>query len=224
MMVVFANSKGGVGKSTLAVHCAVWLHDRGMKTAFLDADKQRSGSEWLAEAEPLVTVRTASTAEECVLNAQELLRSHDFVVGDAPGGLEDLSRTLLILADLAVFPISPSILDVRSVITATEVLRYAQAIRAGMPKGKLVLNKMRTRGRISNQLRSEAPKLGLEVASCAIRSLEVFCDAPQQGTVVTRLRHKASRAAAELDLLFTDLLADFLVGNDLTKGRKTGNG
>src|SRR4051812_35652002 len=110
MMIVFANSKGGVGKSTLAVHCAVWLHDRGVKTALLDADKQRSSSEWLAEAEPEVSICTASTPEECVSNVQELLRSNYFIVADAPGGLEDLSRTLLILADLAVFPISPSIL------------------------------------------------------------------------------------------------------------------
>ena len=223
-MLVYANAKGGVGKSTLAVHNAVWLFDGGAKTALLDADKQRSSSVWMTEAEPGVTVRTASTPEECALNAQELLKSHDFVIADAPGGLEDLSRTLLILADLAVFPISPSILDVRSVMTATEVLRYAQAIRAGMPKGMLVLNKMRTRGRISNQLRKEAPKLGLEVASCSIRNLEVFCDAPQQGTVVTRLGRVANKAAVELDMLFSELLGEYLTVNGLTNGRKKANG
>lgn len=206
MMLVFANSKGGVGKSTLAVHCAVWLHDRGLRTALLDADKQRSSSIWLAEAEPNVTIRTASTPEECVSNVQGLLQSHDFVIADAPGGLEDLSRTLLILADLAVFPISPSILDVRSVLTATEVLRYAQAIRCGLPKGKLVLNKMRSRGRISNQLRIAAPTLRLEVAPRVIRNLDAFCDAPQQGTVVSRLGRKAAQPAAELEELFTEFV------------------
>lgn len=222
-MIVFANSKGGVGKSTLAVHCAAWLHDRGYRTALLDADKQRSSSAWLAEVEPLVTVRTATTAEECAVSAQELLRSHDFVIGDAPGGLEDLSRTLLILSDLAIFPISPSILDVRSVRTATDVLRYAQTIRNGLPDGRLVLNRMKTRGRISTQLREEAPKLGLKVARNVVRNLEIFCDAPQQGTVVTRLRHKASQAAAELDALFDELLGDYLTNNHTTLGGKVQN-
>ncbi|WP_442483393.1 division plane positioning ATPase MipZ [Aeoliella sp. SH292] len=220
MMIVFANSKGGVGKSTLAVHCAAWLYDRGFKTALLDADKQRSSSVWMCEVEPQVTVRTANTAEECAVSAQELLRSHDFVIGDAPGGLEDLSRTLLILSDLAIFPISPSILDVRSVLTATDVLRYAQTIRNGLPEGRLVLNKMKTRGRISTQLRDEAPKLGLKVAHNVIRSLEIFCDAPQQGTVVTRLRHKASRAADELNALFNELLGDHLEKYSQTTGGK----
>src|SRR5215470_15943874 len=98
--IVFANTKGGVGKSTLAVHLAVWLHDKGAAVALLDTDKQRSSSQWIAEAEPRVTVRTAATPEECLSEVQKLARSHDFVVGDGPGGLDDVSRTLLILADL----------------------------------------------------------------------------------------------------------------------------
>lgn len=65
----------GVGKSTLAVHLAVWLFDRGYKTALLDADKQRSSSQWIGEAEAGVTVRTADTPEMCLSEAQELARS-----------------------------------------------------------------------------------------------------------------------------------------------------
>src|SRR5690349_3222338 len=109
MMIVCANSKGGVGKSTLATHLAVWLHDRGFRTALLDTDKQRSSSQWMAEVEPKITIGVADTPDDCLSIAQGLLQGHDFLIGDAPGGLEDLSRTLLILADLAIFPISPSI-------------------------------------------------------------------------------------------------------------------
>lgn len=206
MMIVFANTKGGVGKSTLAVHLAVWLFDRGFKTALLDTDKQCSSSQWIAEAEPKITVRVADTPENCLSHAQELIRSHDFVVGDGPGGLDDLSRTLLILADLAIFPISPSILDLRSVSQATAVLRYAQGINGGRPEGRLVLNRMRTRDTISRELRDAAPTLGLNVASCVVRDLQVYRDAAQQSTVVTRMRSRARQAATEVSDLFTELL------------------
>src|SRR2546421_10408900 len=91
MKIVFTNSKGGVGKSTLAVHLAVWLHDQGAKVALLDLDKQRSSSFWIAQAEPKITVRTSATPEDCASEVRALARSHDFVVGDGPGGLDDVS-------------------------------------------------------------------------------------------------------------------------------------
>ncbi len=224
MMIVCANSKGGVGKSTLATHLAVWLFDRGFQTALLDTDKQRSSSEWIAEVEPQITVRTADTPEECLSNAQGLLQSHDYLIGDAPGGLEDLSRTLLILADLAIFPISPSILDVRSVEGATQVLRYAQGINGGKPEGRLVLNKMKTRDTISRELKEGAPMLGLQVSAHVIRDLQAYRDAAQQGTVVGRFGRKAAQAASDVDALFQELLGDAVAIKQQTRRQKVENG
>jgi chromosome partitioning protein len=206
--IVFANTKGGVGKSTLAVHLAVWLHDQGVRTALLDTDKQRSSSQWIAQAEPLVTVRIAATPEECLSEVQELSKSHDFIVGDGPGGLDDVSRTLLLLADLALLPISPSILDLRSVQQATTILRYAQGINGGRPGGRLVLNKIRTRDTISRELVAAAPGLGVDVCGTVIRDLQAYRDAPQQGTVVTRMIRKARHAADEMEKLFAELLPE----------------
>ncbi len=102
MLVAFTNTKGGVGKSTLAVHLAVWLFDQGFQVAVLDCDKQRSSSQWVSEAEPQIAVRVADTPEIALKEARGLLRNHDFVIGDGPAGLDDLSRTLLVLADLAI--------------------------------------------------------------------------------------------------------------------------
>jgi chromosome partitioning protein len=224
MMIAFANSKGGVGKSTLAVHTAAWLFDLGFQTALLDADKQRSSSVWIAEVEPKIAVRVADTPEECLLNVQELLKSHDFVVADAPGGLEDLSRTLLILADIAVFPISPSILDVRSVAGATSVLRYAQGINKGRPEGRLVLNKMKTRDTISRELREGASKLGLSVASHIVRDLQAYRDVAQQGTVASRAGRKAAHAAADMNALFFELFGNEVQRLQLKAGGIIENG
>lgn len=206
MKLVFANVKGGVGKSTLAVHAAVWLFDQGFRVAVLDLDKQRSSSEWVTEAEPKITVRTADTPEQCLSEAVELSQSHDFLVADGPGGLDDLSRTLLLLADLALFPITPSILDLRSVQGATSILRFAQQINGGRPEGRLILNKMKTRETISRELKSAAHTLGLTVAKQVVRDLQAFRDAAQQGTTVTRVGSKAAHGAADIHNLMTELL------------------
>lgn len=206
MFITCANTKGGVGKSTLAVHLAVWLFDRGSQIALIDADKQRSSSQWIAEVEPRITVRTADTPEECLSQATELIRTHDFVVADAAGGVDELARSLLLLADLALLPITPSILDLRSLQQAVGILQYAQGINRGRPEGRLILNKMRARDRISRELQTAARNLGVAVAECTVRDLQAFRDAAQNGTVVTRMDKRGNEARRDIEALFHQLI------------------
>src|SRR6202051_1979816 len=72
MIIVIANSKGGVGKSTLAVHLAAWLHEQGHRVTLADCDTQHSSSEWVREAMPGVkAVRLANP--DVILNELPLL-------------------------------------------------------------------------------------------------------------------------------------------------------
>ena len=218
MIIVLANTKGGVGKSTLAVHIALWLHDRGVLTAFIDADKQLSGAQWIEEAEPAIPLRTARTPEECLEACERLQHESACVICDGQAGLDDVSRSLMLMADLALMPISPSILDLRSVNEATSILRYAQSINGDRPQGAIVLNKMRRRDRISRELARAVPQLGIGVATSVIRDLQAFRDAAQQGTVVSRMNGRAAAAAGDLntfcDELFGDWLREMIVGTE----------
>jgi chromosome partitioning protein len=85
MIIVVANSKGGVGKSTLSVHLAAWLHEQGHRVTLADCDTQQSSSEWIREAVPAVkTVRLDNSDE--ILNELPLLAGDtDYVVADGPG-------------------------------------------------------------------------------------------------------------------------------------------
>ena len=64
MIIVVANSKGGVGKSTIAVHLAAWLSEQGHSVTLADCDTQHSSSQWIHEAVPdLKTVQLADPNE-----------------------------------------------------------------------------------------------------------------------------------------------------------------
>jgi chromosome partitioning protein len=69
---------------------------------------------------------------------------------------------------------------------------------------------MRTRDKISRELKEAAPTLGVTVARSTIRDLQPFRDAAGQGTVVTRMGYKARDAAAEMTQLFVELMTDKL--------------
>src|SRR5260370_25246764 len=62
MIIVVANTKGGVGKSTIAVLLSTWLHKQGHSVMLADCDTQHSSSVWAKEAVPDLSAVQLSTA------------------------------------------------------------------------------------------------------------------------------------------------------------------
>ena len=213
MIIAIANSKGGVGKSTLAVHLAAWLHEQGHSVTLADCDTQQSSSEWIHEAIPEVkTVRLANPNE--ILNELPALgQETDFVIADGPGSNTETSRALLLRADFAIVPCKASMLEVRALAKATEVLRQAQDIRAGAPKAMIVLSMVGRNYRLTKDMKDAAAALNLPLASTAMILRQIYADAPGQGAVVGQLGSRANEAAAEVNQLFREILPEACKAN-----------
>ena len=112
---MIANSKGGVGKSTLAVHLAAWLHAQGHRVTLADCDTQQSSSEWIREAVPEIKAVRLDNPDVILNELPTFARiDADFVVADGPGSQTETSRALLLRADLAIVPCKASMLEVRA--------------------------------------------------------------------------------------------------------------
>jgi chromosome partitioning protein len=208
MIIVVANSKGGVGKSTFAVHLAAWLHEQGHRVTLADCDTQQSSSEWIREAVPdIKAVRLASPDE--ILNELPTLNADtDYVVADGPGSQTETSRALLLRADLAIVPCKASMLEVRALAKATEVLRVSQDIRAGLPKAVIVLSMVGKNYRLTKDMKDAASALNLPLASRPMILRQIYADAPGQGAVVWNMGSRAREAAEEVDQIFREILPD----------------
>ena len=199
MIVAVANQKGGVGKSTIAVHLVTWLRESGIDAALVDADVQSSSSVWAKEADETTPVYRFQTAEDILERVGKL--SEQVVVVDGPAGLGEATRATLLVCDLALIPCGPSILDLRAASDAVRALKTVQGIRGGVPKGVFVPNKIQRNYRLSKQLLATAYSLGLELSpSLGLR--QAFADSAGQKSVVWRMGEGASIAAAEMIDLF----------------------
>jgi chromosome partitioning protein len=206
MIIVVANSKGGVGKSTIAVHLAAWLHEQGHRVILADCDTQHSSSDWLHEAMPEIKTVCLSTPDEIIDELPLIAREADFVVADGPGSNTESSRMLLLCADLAVIPCKASMLEVRALSQATKVLKHAQSVRKGKPPAIIVLSMVGKNYRLTQDMKVTAAAMRLPVAKNALTLRQVYADAPGQGVVVWQLGAHAREASRQIQQLFRELL------------------
>lgn len=208
MIIAITNSKGGVGKSTLAVHLAVWLNRLGHRVALADCDTQQSSSEWVREAAPSVKIARFDTPSEILNGLKSLGSEADFVVADGPGSQTETSRALLLRADMGIVPCKASMLEVRALAKATDVLREAQDIRGGIPQAIIVLSMVGKNYRLTQDMKDAAASLNLPLAETAMTLRQIYADAPGQGTTVWDLGARAKDAANEVEKLFREILPE----------------
>jgi chromosome partitioning protein len=146
--------------------------------------------------------------DEILNELPEISRDSDFVIADGPGSDTDTSRLLLLAADFAIVPCKASMLEVRALSKATEVLRQAQAVRHGVPKAIIVLSMVGKNYRLTQDMKDAAALLKLPVASTAMTLRQVYADAPGQGVVVSQFGSRAKEARVEMEHLFREILPD----------------
>lgn len=110
-VVLVANPKGGVGKSTLSTNVAGYFASQGHSVMLGDADRQQSSRLWLRlrppEARP---IQTWDITHDLIARPP---RDVSHVVLDTPAGLHGWRfKDVMRLADKVLVPLQPSIFDI----------------------------------------------------------------------------------------------------------------
>lgn len=208
MIYGLTNSKGGVGKTTIAVHLAAFLASKNRRVIFVDADSQASASGWINDTKLPIRLERLDNPSSLIQRISKLESQADDIVIDGPAGLSDVTRAIMLRADRVFLPCGPSILDLRAAAKAITLLEEAQKARrsAGKPvlKAALIPNRLQRRGRLSSEMLAAADKLGIKILS-GLSLRQSFADAAGQGKVVSQMGFSSKLAALEMAALTKEM-------------------
>jgi chromosome partitioning protein len=181
MIITIASLKGGVGKTTTAVHLAAYLQNQA-DTLLIDADTNRSALGWAKRGKLPFDV-----VDEWQIPDPN--RQYDHVVIDAQARLmqEDLV-TLAENCDLLILPTTPSVLSLDALTMMLELLAMAEITRYRIlmtlipPQSK----------RAVEQVRNMLEEANLPLFATGIRSFSAFQKAALSGTPVYEVKDPKS--------------------------------
>ena len=205
-IITVGSTKGGVGKTTLALNIAIARALAGRDVWLIDADRQGTASTALAirgEAGQQPAIATAHYPDGSQLRTQLLHQRGKFqdIVIDAGGRDSTALRAALVLSDLVLVPFQPRSIDVWAVADIATLIEEARAVRDGL-QALGVLNMADTAGSDNEDAAAALIDYpAINYLATPIRRRKSIANAAGNGMSVLEQTPRDDKAIAELNAL-----------------------
>lgn len=207
-VIAVASTKGGVGKTTVALNIAIARAIQGRDVWLIDGDRQGTASTALAirgEAGRVPAIATAHYPEGGALRTQLLHQKDKFqdIIIDVGGRDSTALRAALMLADVVLVPFQPRSVDIWAVADIAALIDEARAMGANM-EAIGFLNMADIQGsdnKDAAEALSDYPTL--KYLDTPIRRRKSIANAAGSGQSVLEYLPKDEKACAELNALLS---------------------
>lgn len=201
--ILFAQQKGGAGKTMLLTQVAAALAGAGHSVTLIDLDPQRSASEWFevrlswrGDGAGIALLESANWRASS--DIRKAGQQSDIVLIDSPGTAEVLKRVALKAAEFCVVPCQPSAADVWACRQTLALIEDA-----GIDH-RVVLNRVPPRSNAADAAVAELAGLGAPVLDTTVGTRSAFAEAFMTGAGVTESAPR-SKAAEEIRTLIAEI-------------------
>ena len=208
MIVALLNQKGGVGKTTLALHLAGAWAEKGKRALVVDADPQGSALDWSEQRSREGLPRSFGVLglarETLHRELPEIAAGYDRVVIDGPPRIAGIARSALLAADLILIPAAPSPFDGWA---SAEMLRLLGEARVFRPElgARMLLNRCAARTVIARETAAALADHDPPVLASRVGQRIAFADTARTGRLVQEVpaglvaAQEIAAVAAEID-------------------------
>ena len=212
MIITVGNTKGGVGKTTLAVNLAIARALAGRDVWLIDGDRQGTAQTAIsirADAGHVPGIACATYPDGPTLRAQvqqQMGKFHDIII-DAGGRDSTALRAALVLSDVLVVPFQPRSYDVWALNDIAALVDEARSVRDGL-RAVAVLNCADPGEASTDNIEAAAAVADVpqfEYLAAPIRRRKAFANAAGQGLSVLEIKPSDKKASDELNALVSAL-------------------
>ena len=209
MIISVQNQKGGVGKTTLAVHISHALSEKGSSVLLVDADPQGSARDWAAarDGSPPFTV-VGLDRPTIHRDLPEMAKNYDHVVIDGPPRVSELARSAIAAADIVIIPVQPSPYDVWAAQEVIDLIKEATVFKENLIS-VFAINRKIVNTAIGRDVVEALYGFGMQVLKAQVCQRVPFAESAATGRTVLESDPKG-QAAKEITALTNELLE---VGN-----------
>jgi chromosome partitioning protein len=207
MITVIGGIKGGGGKTTIATNLCVMRSLHGKKVLLVDADEQRTASDWASQREalgistPWTTVQLAGKAIHTEI--KKMSSNYDDVIVDVGGRDTTSQRSALAIANICIIPFKPKSFDMWTLGAVKTMLNEIRAINEKL-KIYAVVNQGDYRGSDNDDSFEMIKEMSDFICvPTSIGYRKAFANAASEGQGVVELKKQDPKALEEINALYS---------------------